>query len=192
MITLMALAALASGAVGCASTLDGLAPFPCAQDSTCPDGFDCVSDSCVVTGAGTPDGGTVVKRQCEYHSDCNEGARQGVCVGLTNGGSACGVKCSGITNGCPGQDCKLIMSGVQGEYDLVPACTSAGSIRENGSCFGVETCYYGLTCAPEKYNNDSYVCTEICTPFKNSCANTNKHCTYAMSGFPADWGLCYQ
>ena len=186
------LAMLAAGVVACASTLEGLGEFPCGtEDKRCPDGWICGPDlKCHNTAIDSSDAGPP-KRECEYHTDCDQGAKPGACIALWNGGSMCTLKCSGITNGCPGEDCKLVLSGVANSYNLVPACMAAGSAVENATCANVNMCSYGLTCAAEKYNSESYVCTEICNPFKSSCTNSNKHCTYGMSGYPADWGLCY-
>ncbi|HEY3452707.1 MAG TPA: hypothetical protein VGK67_40555 [Myxococcales bacterium] len=186
----LAFAALAAGVVACASSLDGLAPFPCGLDYTCPENFTCVAGSCVTVGGDSPDAGPPA-RACEYHDDCADGAKEGACLAIWGGGSACAAKCSGITNGCPGEDCKLVLSGVSGSQDLVPACTAAGAAKENAPCTSVNSCSYGLTCAAMKYDSSSYVCTEICSPMKTSCTNDNKRCTYGMAGYPADWGLCY-
>jgi len=187
-----ALAALVAGAAACASTLEGLAPFPCADDSTCPEGWTCSLGTCVSESMPGADAG--VDRACETHSDCDQGAKLGACVGLVNGGSACAVKCNVKQDSkCIGSDCKLVLSGVRGTYNsLVAACTPFGYTPEGGSCFGVDSCAKGLTCAHDKFDPSSYYCTEICSPGRTTCTMTNKRCTYGMAGFPADWGLCFE
>lgn len=185
MLAVAAASALVAGAVACASTLDGLGEFPCAKDHTCPEGWTCFGTVCRNTAAPGSDAGAAV-RKCEYHGDCTEGA----CIAIVGGGSACTKKCSGLSGSCTGGDCKLVLSGVLGESSLVPACMSAGNVRENALCTSVDVCTYGLTCARGQYDSD-YYCTEMCNPFKTSCTNSAKRCTYGMSGYPADWGLCY-
>ena len=50
---------LSVGAGACAKSLEELAPFPCAEDGACPDGFRCDSNvTCVADPAARSDGGS--------------------------------------------------------------------------------------------------------------------------------------
>ena len=175
-------------AAACASSLEGLGSFPCAQDGSCPDGWQCIHGSCFSFTADA--GATAQTRACESHDQCDEAGIEGACLSSIGGSSACSSSCTGFPGGCSGQDCKLILSGEQGSYDLVPACTTAGPMLEDQACTSVNSCTFGYTCAVARYGSN-YVCTEICTPFKASCTNLSKSCVLGVENYPHDWGLCY-
>lgn len=142
-------------------------------------------------GPTHPDAGTA-SRECELHSDCNEAAKEGVCIAAPAGGSSCALKCTGFSGACAdAKDCKLAATGVNSETqgNLVPACIPNGTTAPSASCTANASCPAGFTCARNQTDANSS-CSELCTPFKASCTDSTQHCAYGLTGYPADWGIC--
>ncbi len=122
---------------GCSKSLSQLAPFPCAKDGTCPDGYDCTSArQCVV------------RASCAGGEDCS-----GTCVDLTTderncgacgaaclaGQSCCGSACTDTTTsttncGSCGRACGGALTCLQGQCGCAGGLTACGT-----SCADVES-----------------------------------------------------
>ena len=177
----------AAGVVACASSLESIGTFPCADDGSCPDGWECRDDACVdLTPSNLPDAGTAA-RECETHESCGNNR---VCVSIVGGGTGCRDSCTGMPDGCTGGDCKLVLSGVETDTALVPACTSYGAVDEDQTCGSVSACVKGYTCAASYYDSSKYVCAQMCNNFNTACLDISKTCKWSVDGYPTDWGLC--
>jgi hypothetical protein len=181
-------------AIACADKLEDLAPFPCADDGTCPIDFTCVDGkSCKA--------GVAVDRACSTLTQCAEGS----CVGgaclppcVSGGGSICGpgrvcsypppgessplarcvVDCSAGT--CPaGQECVGLFGGTKG------CVTPAARAALDKACNKPEDCQtrYGITFLPITCARGTCVpfCATIATPSAPAptCADPARFCHVA-------------
>jgi hypothetical protein len=146
---------------GCAKSLISLAPFPCAMDGTCPDGFTCV----------TQQGGTA----CYPSLSCPGGQSQ--CGDACADVSSDAANCGGCGQACaPGNTC------CQGACaDLTSDAAHCGSC--DNACQNAKSCLSGTcACTPEQTT-----CAGDCADLKtdmNNCGTCGHACSnaYCFSG----------
>ena len=123
-------------AAGCLKSLDDLAPFPCADDGTCPDGFGCNAGSCVKGAANTTCG-----------VGCN------TCLGqMFNCPAGDVFHCGAVTGGCCPPDFSFFC-----DYGPSPCW------NEEVDCSTIVQCpsdsrYYACPSGTGKYDCNTMVC----------------------------------
>jgi hypothetical protein len=154
----------------CASSLDSLAPFPCAEDGTCPTGFVC--DSASKTCAACPSPSLVCSSACI--DPANDPSNCG----------GCGIACASGMCGAGQCICSTAPGG--GACTVSPQCGCGSGekcARQNGapeSCVGVGTGGPGASCASDSDCDENDVCfVNLCTPTctgKESCTGAHAEC----------------
>ncbi len=161
------LLALASVLVwnGCAKSLDALAPFPCAMDGSCPDGFSCVSG-----GGGT--------QACYPNQTCTSGQTQcGLACADTSSDTS---NCGSCGNACP-----------SGNVCCAGTCSDPNSDASNcGSCGNAcqndKSCVSGgCACLPSQT-----VCSGDCADLKTDMSNCGT-CGHACQNGYCENGFCH-
>jgi hypothetical protein len=176
----IALAASLVGACTSDEILSSLAPFPCAKDQTCPDGYTCEPDgggciqSYLSTGGGSGGGGSL-NAVCSSQHPCSQGeCWYGVCVPTSHPGNGpsvcdqgrvvvsgnCFLDCS--SSQCPSQlTCTWVQAGSGGNGVAKVCISPAQAAVQNSPCSGgPSSCpYYGIT---NLYSCEDYQCVLPC------------------------------
>jgi hypothetical protein len=134
-LAMVLVGACALGAA-CAKSLASLAPFPCADDNTCPEGFACGS----IPDASTP--------QCTMVCDAGLTGCQGECLNLMGDDPAncggCGVACAEGAVCCRGQ-CAVLSSDPSHCGSCDTACEGKKScVEKKCECLSTETVCSGV------------------------------------------------
>lgn len=178
-VTLLLVVALV--AIACAESLTSLAPFPCAQDGTCPDGFGC-SDAteCVPTcpAGETFCGGGCVTTASDPNNcgGCGNVSPSAICengCALLSPVSTCApwplCGCS------PSQNCFFDNADERWE------CGDAGTMVAGAPCIATTDCARGLVCIAT--DGGGGTCRAYCgatCPVGESCCS--------LTGIAADGG----
>lgn len=150
----------AAGGLGCANSLEGDFPFPCAEDGKCPEHWWCRPSDFVCF------------RECDSVNTCADGWECLASLGT------CAKRCDAVGNAqCPaGFDCKAFDDA--GALRL--ACVDYGSVRVGAPCANADDCALGSTCWGAAFP----ICTALCDG-STSCAGG-----VACSSLGASLGLC--
>jgi hypothetical protein len=132
-------------AIACAERLEDLAPFPCANDGTCPPSYSCIKD------VGCKRGSTL-DRACEPRG---AGCAEGTCVG-----GICARHCGPSDRVCdPGRICSY-----------PPPGESAPLAHCLLDCTTTDTCPEGLECFPLYDDKKACVTTASKRSIDRACA----------------------
>ncbi len=176
----------------CAKSLDALAPFPCAKDQSCPDGFTCESVTgsgmaCVATftctGAMTPCNGTCVDLTVDDAQNCG-----GCGIACGSGDTCCSQACASLGSdpsncGKCGNACAENESCVDGKCACEPPNRRCG-----GACTDTQTDPNNCGACGASCGNDGCAggACQPCPPQTTQCSGT---CVYT-EGDPANCGAC--
>jgi hypothetical protein len=203
----IALAATLVGACTSDEILSSLAPFPCANDHTCPSGYTCEADAggCIqsylsISGGGGS--GKPVDAVCQGTDACNDAeCIYGVCAPISQAGSGsdecgagrvlvssnCFLDCS--SSACPSQlTCTWVLGGQVGDT-LAKVCISpAQAAVQNQSCSDASPCgTYGVG---GPYSCEDNACVLPCYGGTKPCPPGLTCTSPAMDGaygcFPTD------
>lgn len=116
------LVGLAFMALACAKKLSDLQPYPCATDSSCPDGLACGPESTCVTAT--------IDAVCRAgETDCTAATPGGRCAL-----GACGQPCDGNRQECPAGRVCSVSPGAGGAGGCLRGCSSDGDCPPSLRC----------------------------------------------------------
>ena len=167
--------------VACAGSVDALAPFPCANDHTCPGDLACMGSRCTPCAAPTLACSSACIDPTSDPDHC--GGCGVVCPGGACFGGLCGCKpapgggtCTVAPQcGCTqGSKCARVGGAAEG-------CVAVGTGGDGASCKTDSDCIAPDTCA-------SGLCTPTCT---GSCAGSNSECLpVSLDGADLGYSAC--
>ena len=181
--SLVVLAVAALVGASCARTLEEIAPFPCANDRTCPDGFTCVGgttcrpgralDAACATGDRCAEGDCVAQRcvpRCVAGATCAGGR---VCSYPPGAESAPGAYCllDCAATPCPaGLECQPLYGERKG------CVTRTASASLDKPCDAPQDCQtrYGVTYLPITCARGT--CATFCADGVAPCADPRRRC----------------